>query len=286
MRPAVSGYFDAATSTISYLVADPESGRAAIVDPVRDFDAKSGRLGNASADRLIAEVEAKGLNLDWIFETHVHADHLSAAPYVQERLGGKIAIGARITEVQATFAALFNIAGEVPADGSQFDRLFDDEETFSLGSIPGRVLHSPGHTPACAIYLIGDAAFVGDTIFMPDFGSARCDFPGGSAATLYRSIQRLFALPPQTRLFMCHDYMPGGRDLRFETTVAEQRAENIHLHDGIGEAEFVAMRSARDAKLSAPALILPAIQVNIRAGRLPAAEANGIRYLRLPLDSL
>ena len=287
MQPRVQAFFDPATYSYSYVVTDPATKRCAIVDPVLDYDPASGRTSRASADRLIAYVREQGLTVDWLLETHVHADHLSAAPYLQQALGGRIAIGDRITTVQRTFAELFNAEPEFRTDGSQFDHLFRDGERFKVGSIEARAIHTPGHTPACMTYVIGDAAFVGDTLFMPDYGTARCDFPGGDARTLYRSIQKLFALPDQTRLFMCHDYKAPGRDeFRYETTVAEQRAHNVHVHDGISEDEFVAMRAARDTTLAMPSLILPAVQVNMRGGRLPPAEANGRRYLKIPLDAL
>lgn len=287
MQPRIQAFFDPATYSYSYVVTDPATKRCAIVDPVLDYDPASGRTSRASADRLIAYVREQGLTVDWLLETHVHADHLSAAPYLQQALGGRIAIGDRITTVQRTFAELFNAEPEFRTDGSQFDHLFRDGERFKVGSIEARAIHTPGHTPACMTYVIGDAAFVGDTLFMPDYGTARCDFPGGDARTLYRSIQKLFTLPDQTRLFMCHDYKaPGREEFRYQTTVAEQRAHNVHVHDGIGEDEFVAMRNARDATLGMPSLILPAVQVNMRGGRLPPAEANGRRYLKIPLDAL
>lgn len=287
MQPRVQAFFDPATYSYSYVVTDPATKRCAIVDPVLDYDPASGRTSRASADRLIAYVREQGLTVDWLLETHVHADHLSAAPYLQQALGGRIAIGDRITTVQRTFAELFNAEPEFRTDGSQFDHLFRDGERFKVGSIEARAVHTPGHTPACMTYVIGDAAFVGDTLFMPDYGTARCDFPGGDARTLYRSIQKLFTLPDQTRLFMCHDYKaPGREEFRYETTVAEQRAHNVHVRDGIGEDEFVAMRNARDATLGMPSLMLPAVQVNMRGGRLPPAEANGRRYLKIPLDAL
>ncbi|MCW5731558.1 MAG: MBL fold metallo-hydrolase [Alphaproteobacteria bacterium] len=285
MRPDVHAFFDEATFTVSYVVADPASGRAAIVDSVLDFDPASGRTAKQSANRIIAHVREQGLRVDWLLETHVHADHLSAAPYLKEELGGEICIGQNITKVQETFGKLFNAGSEFARDGSQFDRLFRDGERFNVGGIEAQVLHTPGHTPACMTYVIGDAAFVGDTLFMPDYGTARCDFPGGDARQLYRSIQRIFALPPETRLFMCHDYKAPGRDeYRWETTVATERRENIHVHDGVSEDQFAAMRTARDKTLAMPRLILPSVQVNMRAGELPPAEANGVRYLKLPLD--
>jgi glyoxylase-like metal-dependent hydrolase (beta-lactamase superfamily II) len=285
-RPHVKAFFDKATSTLSYVVADPATGRAAIVDPVLDFDPKSGRTATRSADALIADVRERGFGVDWILETHAHADHLSAAPYLKEKLGAPVAIGEHIRAVQATFAGLFNAGPAFVPDGRQFDRLFRDGETFRVGSIEARVLHTPGHTPACVTYAIGDAAFVGDTLFMPDYGTARCDFPGGDARVLYRSIRKVLALPPETRLFMCHDYQPGGRPLRSETSVAEERASNIHVRDGMDEDAFVAMRTARDRTLDMPVLLLPAVQVNMRAGQFPPPEANGVSYLKLPLNAL
>jgi glyoxylase-like metal-dependent hydrolase (beta-lactamase superfamily II) len=286
MTPEVKAFLHRTTFTISYLVFDAPGGRAAVIDSVLDFDAKSGRTGTGAADEIIAFARDRGLTVDWILETHAHADHFTAAPYLKEKLGGQTGIGARITEVQATFKQLFNVGDDFAADGSQFDHLFADDEALSIGKVEGRVLHTPGHTPACATYVIGDAAFVGDTIFMPDFGTARCDFPGADPAALYRSIQRLLALPDETRLFMCHDYGPGGREVAWETTVAEERAGNVHVHDGIDEAAFVEMRRARDATLDVPALILPSLQVNMRAGHLPPPEDNGISYLKLPLNRL
>ena len=287
MQPHVEVFFDPATFTYSYVVTDPTSKRCAIIDSVLDYDPAAGRTSYASADRLIAYVREQHLHVDWLLETHVHADHLSAAPYLKRELGGQLAIGENITVVQNTFGKLFNAGTEFATDGRQFDHLFKDGDTFQIGSLEARAIHTPGHTPACMTYLIGDAGFVGDTLFMPDYGTARCDFPGGDARTLFQSIHRLFSLPDDTRLFMCHDYKaPGRDDFRFQTTVAEQRAHNVHVHEGIGEAEFVAMRSARDATLGMPLLILPSVQVNMRAGQLPPAEANGTRYLKIPLDVL
>jgi glyoxylase-like metal-dependent hydrolase (beta-lactamase superfamily II) len=286
MIPDVVGFFDEDTFTVSYVVSDPATRAAAIIDSVLDFDPASGRTAHRSADRLLAHVAAHDLRVEWILETHVHADHLSAAQYLRGKLPGTLGIGARVDVVQRTFAAIFNTGADFAPDGSQFGRLFHDGETFRIGDLEARVLHTPGHTPACVTYLIGDAAFVGDTLFMPDYGTARCDFPGGDAATLYRSIQRIFALPPETRMFLCHDYKAPGRDqYRWETTVAEQRAKNPHVHDGVTEAAFVAMRTAKDKTLSMPRLILPAVQVNMRAGNLPAPEDNGTRYLKLPIDA-
>jgi glyoxylase-like metal-dependent hydrolase (beta-lactamase superfamily II) len=283
----IEAFFDEATSTFSYVVHDPATGRAAIVDSVLDYDQASGRTSTASADRIVAYAKQKGLTVDWLLETHAHADHLSAAPYLQRILGGKTAIGEHIVAVQRVFGTLFNLGPEFRRDGSDFDRLFADGASFHIGGIPVSVLHVPGHTPACIAYRVGDALFVGDTLFMPDYGTARADFPGGDARQLYHSIRRLLALPPETRLFLCHDYLPEGRtEFRCQTTVAEQRDHNIHVHDGVTEAEFVAMREARDRTLAMPRLILPSVQVNIRAGHLPPPESNGVRYLKIPFDAL
>jgi glyoxylase-like metal-dependent hydrolase (beta-lactamase superfamily II) len=279
-------FFDPATSTISYLVLDPASLRCALVDTVLEYDPKSGRTSTAHADRLIARIRELGASVEWLLETHVHADHLSAASYIAEQTGGPIGIGAQITRVQTVFGTLFNAGPEFTRDGSQFNHLFSDGEQFSIGGLQGRTLHTPGHTPACMTYFIEDAAFVGDTLFMPDYGTARCDFPGGDARTLYRSIRRVLDLPAETRLFMCHDYLPDGRELRYQSTVAEQRASNIHVHDGISEEEFVAMRQARDATLEMPVLIFPSVQINMRAGSLPPAEDNGVHYIKIPLNAL
>jgi glyoxylase-like metal-dependent hydrolase (beta-lactamase superfamily II) len=281
----VKSFFDPATYTATHVVSCPATKAAAIIDSVLDYDPKAGRTSTASADQVIAYVEAMGLRIGWLLETHAHADHLSAAPYLKRRLGGQIGIGARIREVQGVFKKIFN-AADMHTDGRPFDHLFEDGETFRIGELEARVLHTPGHTPACVSYLVGDDAFVGDTLFMPDYGTARCDFPGGDARTLYRSIGRLLALPPQTRLHLCHDYLPGGRTAMWQTTVAEQRAANLHVRDGIGEDEFVAMRTARDRTLDMPVLILPSVQVNVRAGELPPPEDNGTRYLKIPLDVL
>ncbi|MBK8908901.1 MAG: MBL fold metallo-hydrolase [Rhodospirillales bacterium] len=284
-RPDVRGFFDEATYTVSYVVSDPATLRCAVVDPVLDYDPASGRTRTGSADVIIADIRERGLAVEWILETHVHADHLTAAPHIQAAVGGRIAIGANIKTVQETFARLFNAEPAFAADGSQFERLFSDGETFSLGSLDGRAMHVPGHTPACMTYLIGDAGFVGDTLFMPDYGTARCDFPGGDARQLYRSIRRILALPDETRLFLCHDYKAPGRDMyRWETTVGEQRRHNVHVRDGIDEESFVAMRTGRDATLDMPRLILPSVQVNMRAGRWPPPESNGTRYLKIPLN--
>ncbi len=286
MQPDVRAFFDQATWTMTYVVKDPHSTACAIVDSVLDFDAASGRTTTDSADKVIAMVQSEGLDVEWILETHVHADHLSAAPYLHKALGGRIGIGAHITDVQEIFGNLFNAEPEFRRDGSQFDQLFKEGDTFQIGGLHAEALHTPGHTPACMAYHIGDALFVGDTLFMPDFGTARCDFPGGDARVLYQSIQKLLAFPPETRLFMCHDYMPGGRELKYESTVAEQKASNIHVHDGISEDEFVKMRSEKDQTLDMPKLILPSVQVNMRAGDLPPAEDNGVRYLKIPLDAV
>jgi glyoxylase-like metal-dependent hydrolase (beta-lactamase superfamily II) len=282
----IESFFDEATNTVSYIVFDRSTHACAVVDSVLDYDPKSGRTSTASADRILARVRELRARLEWILETHVHADHLSAAPWIKQQLGGRLGIGEHIVTVQQVFGKLFNAGTEFERDGSQFDHLFRDGETFTIGSLQARALHTPGHTPACMSYLIEDAAFVGDTLFMPDYGTARCDFPGGDARTLYRSIRTLLALPPETRLFMCHDYMPDGRAPCWETTVADERAHNIHVHDGISEEDFVAMRTARDATLDMPVLILPSVQVNMRAGHLPPPEDNGTRYLKIPLDAL
>lgn len=285
-KPDVSAFFDEATFTVTYVVSDPTTGRAAVVDPVLDFDPASGRTSTTSADEVVAFVEDNKLGVDWILETHVHADHLSAAPYIHETLGGKAAIGKDVTAVQKTFKGVFNLK-DLATDGSQFEHLFADAEAFSVGSIEAYVIATPGHTPACVTYVIGDAAFVGDTLFMPDFGSARTDFPGGSAPQLYESIRKILALPDNTRLFMCHDYKAPGRDVfAWETSVAEQRANNIHINDTVSRDEFVAMREGRDSQLGMPKLILPSLQVNLRAGQLPEPEDNNIRYLKLPLDAV
>lgn len=285
--PQVQGFFDEATFTASYVVHDPKTRRAAIIDSVLDYDPASGRTSTTSADAIIAYVMANRLAVDWLLETHAHADHLSAAPYLQGELGGKLAIGRAITQVQHVFGAIFNAGDEFARDGSQFDHLFDDGERFTIGNINAVALHVPGHTPADLAYVIGDAAFVGDTLFMPDYGTARADFPGGDARLLYRSIRRLLALPNATRMFLCHDYKPTGRDhYIWETTVGAQCKGNVHAHQGVDEESFVAMREARDAKLDMPRLILPAVQVNMRGGHLPEPEDNGIRYLKIPLDAL
>ncbi|MFN0114757.1 MAG: MBL fold metallo-hydrolase [Paracoccaceae bacterium] len=282
----VKAFFDPDSNTVSYVVRDLAGTDCAVVDSVLDFDYASGRTGTRSADAILAHVRDNGLTVAWVLETHVHADHLSAAPYIQERAGGKIGIGEKITVVQDTFGKVFNEGTEFQRDGSQFDRLFGDGDTFTLGGIAARVLHTPGHTPACLTYVIGDAAFVGDTLFMPDYGTARCDFPGGSAANLYASIQRILTLPDDTRIFVCHDYKAPGRDaFAWESTVGEQRAKNVHVRDKSAE-EFVAMREARDKTLSMPRLIIPSLQVNMRAGHLPEAEDNGTSYLKVPVNGL
>ncbi|HEX6155948.1 MAG TPA: MBL fold metallo-hydrolase [Burkholderiales bacterium] len=280
MNPQVQAFFDPATGTVTYVVHDGAAG--AIVDPVLDYDPKSGRTSTASAERVAAFVRERGLRIDWILETHAHADHLSAAPYLRAELGGRIAIGGRIREVQAIFREVFNLEKELPG----FDHLFADGERFAIGALEAEAIHVPGHTPADMAYRIGDAVFVGDTLFMPDVGTARADFPGGDARTLYRSIRRLLELPPATRLFVCHDYPPQGRAPRWQTTVAQERAANIHVRDGVSEDEFVAMRTARDRSLEMPTLLLPSIQVNIRAGELPLPEDNGRSYLKIPLNAL
>lgn len=285
-RPDIQAFFDEATFTVTYVVTDPATGRAAVVDPVLDFDPASGRTSTRAADAVIAAVNQAGVTVEWILETHVHADHLSAAPYLQGVLGGRTAIGRNVTEVQATFQKIYNL-DRLATDGSQFDHLFTDGDQFALGALECRVIATPGHTPACVTYVIGDAAFVGDTLFMPDFGTARTDFPGGSAAELYASIRRVLELPPATRLFMCHDYKAPGRDeYAWETTVAEQRSKNIHINDSVSRDDFIAMREARDRELGMPKLILPSIQVNVRAGHLPDPEDNGVRYLKIPLDAV
>lgn len=286
-RPNVTNFFDEATFTVSHLVADPLTRTCAVIDSVLDYDSASGRTTRASADKIIAYIRESDLKLQWILETHVHADHLSAAPYIQHALGGKLAIGGQITQVQQVFGKIFNAGSEFERDGSQFDRLFQDGDTFQIGELKARVMHTPGHTPACVTYVVGDAAFVGDTLFMPDYGTARTDFPGGEAHTLYQSIQKIFDLPAPTRLFMCHDYKaPGRKEYRWETTVAQERATNIHVNDQIGLEEFVAMRESRDATLGMPKLILPSVQVNMRAGHMPPPEDNGQRYLKIPIDAI
>ena len=286
IKPEVTGFFDPETSTISYVVKDPNSSSCAIVDSVMDIDYAAGRISHASADRIIVFVNEKDLTVEWLIETHAHADHLSAAPYIQGKLGGEIGIGENIKIVQEVFGKIFNEGTEFQRDGSQFDRLFKEGDTYRIGTMTAFAMHTPGHTPACMTHVIGNAAFVGDTLFMPDGGSARADFPGGDARVLYRSIKKVLSLPPQMRLFMCHDYGPGGRDIRWETTVAEERANNIHVRDGVSEDEFVAMRTARDKTLDMPKLIIPSIQVNIRAGELPPADETGKRFLKVPINQL
>jgi glyoxylase-like metal-dependent hydrolase (beta-lactamase superfamily II) len=286
-RPVVKWFFDEETFTASYVVSDPSTSRAAIIDSVLNFDQPSGRTSRASADEMIAYVRNMGLSVDWILETHAHADHLSAAPYLQERLGGRIAIGSHISAVQSVFAGVFNEDETFRRDGSQFDHLFSDGERFSMGSLPAMAIFVPGHTPADMAYLIGDALFVGDTMFMPDYGTARADFPGGDAARLYRSIRRLMSLPDETRVFLCHDYKAPGREaFVVETTIGDQRTSNIHVREGVTEEAFVTMRRTRDASLGMPRLLLPSIQVNIRAGRMPEPESDGVSYLKLPIDRL
>jgi glyoxylase-like metal-dependent hydrolase (beta-lactamase superfamily II) len=287
MSPHVTAFFDDATNTISYLVSEPHGRSAAIVDSVLDFDYASGRTDTRSADSIIAHVQREGLVVEWILETHVHADHLSAAPYLQERLGGMIGIGEKITVVQDVFGKVFNEGTEFRRDGSQFDRLFRDGDSFHVGQMRGDVMHTPGHTPACLTYVIGDAAFVGDTLFMPDFGTARCDFPGGSAEAMYDSVQRILSLPDETRIFVCHDYKAPGRDVfAWETTVGEQKAKNVHVGGGKSREAFVAMRTARDATLGMPKLIVPSLQVNMRAGHMPPAEDDGTVFLKVPVNRL
>ena len=286
MTLGIESFFDPATWTVSYVVFRKRGSTCAIIDSVLDYDPKSGRTRTVSADRLMAFVQDKNLRVDWILETHAHADHLSAAHYLKEKLGGKIAIGAGITAVQGVFMRTFNLETEFRPDGHQFDHLLQDGETFAIGALVAEALSVPGHTPACMAYRIGDAVFVGDTLFMPDVGTARCDFPGGNAHTLYRSVRKLLSLPPDTRLFMCHDYPPEGRTPMWETTVGRQRADNIHIRDGVSEEAFVRLRTLRDATLEMPVLILPAVQVNIRAGAMPPPEANGVSYLKIPLNAL
>ena len=286
VRPEVVPFFDPATNTISYIVKDPNSTSCAVVDSVMDFDYASGHISYEHADALIAYIREKGWTLEGLLETHVHADHLSAAPYIQQRLGGKLGIGENITIVQNTFGKVFNEGTEFQRDGSQFDRLFKDGDSYQLGTITAHVMHTPGHTPACTTHVIGDAAFVGDTLFMPDGGSARADFPGGDAATLFRSMKRILTLPDAIRLFMCHDYGPNGREIRWETTVGDERQHNIHVHDGVTEAEFVALREARDKTLAMPRLIIPSLQVNMRAGQLPPKDESGKTFLKVPINAL
>lgn len=286
LGPEVKGFYDPDSGTISYVAYDPESLDCAVIDSVLDFDYASGAIGYALADEMLSFVRAQNLKVLWHIETHVHADHLSAAPYLQDRLGGQIIISEQITAVQNIFGKVFNAGTEFERDGSQFDRLLSDGDSYAIGQFSGRAIHTPGHTPACMAHVIGDAVFVGDTLFMPDGGTARADFPGGDARTLYRSIQKILALPDDTRVFVCHDYMPGGRKVAWQTSVAEQRAVNIHIGGGISEDEFVEMREARDASLSMPKLIMPSIQVNMRAGHMPPGEDNGEIYLKVPVSGL
>jgi glyoxylase-like metal-dependent hydrolase (beta-lactamase superfamily II) len=282
-KPLIQAFFDEPTNTVSYLVSDPVTKEAAVIDPVLDFDHRSGKVSAKSADAILKAAAEQGIAIKWVLETHAHADHLSGAPYIKLKTGAKVGIGEHIREVQRIFRPVFN-ATDVSGDGSEFDHLFTDGERFAIGSLEGEVIYTPGHTPACVSYRIGDAVFVGDTLFMPDYGTARADFPGGDAGALYRSIQRILALPDGTRLFMCHDYKAPGRDeYAWETTVGEERARNVHIGKGVSEKDFVAMRNARDEKLAAPLLLLPSIQVNIRAGKFPPAEANGVRYLKVPV---
>jgi len=285
VKPNVSAHFDKATNTITYIVADPTSGHCAIIDSVMDIDYAAGRITHDHADRLIEEVKTRGLTVDWIIETHVHADHLSAAPYLQEKLGGKLGVGEKIIEIQETFGKIFNEGTEFQRDGSQFDALFKDGDTYQIGAMQGFAMYTPGHTPACMVHVIGNAAFAGDTLFMPDGGSARCDFPGGDAGQLYDSIQKVLSLPDEMRLFMCHDYGPGGRTIEWETTVAEQRANNIHVGGGKTREEFIAFRTERDAQLAMPKLIIPSLQVNMRGGEVPTDE-TGNPMLKVPINGL
>ena len=286
MQPQVQAFFHEPTNTASYVVRDTHSNACAVVDSVLDFEAASGHTSTASAEAIAHYVDEHDLRCEWILETHAHADHLSAAPYLRERLNSRIGIGANITIVQHVFGKIFNSGSEFQRDGSQFDALFGDGAEITFGTLRGRAIHTPGHTPACMTYIFGDAAFIGDTLFMPDYGTARCDFPGGDARELYRSVQKLFALPEQTRLFVCHDYLPPGRSqYQWETTVADQKTHNIQIHEGVTEDEFTAMRKARDATLRMPALILPSVQVNMRAGRFPPPENNGVTYLKLPVNA-
>ena len=286
----VEGFFDPATWTVSYIVLDKGTKQCALVDSVLGYDPKSGRTSHASADRLIARVRELGATVQWILETHVHADHLTAAPYLKQELGGQTGIGQHITTVQKVFGSLFNAGSDFSRDGRQFDHLFNDGETFVIGGLQARAMHTPGHTPACMTYVVADAnqtaAFVGDTLFMPDYGTARCDFPGGDARTLFRSINKVLSLPPETQLYMCHDYQPGGREVQYVSTVGDEREKNVHVRNGISEEEFVVMRHVRDATLGMPTLILPSVQVNMRAGQLPEPEANGTRYLKIPLNAV
>lgn len=286
VKPKVKGFFDEATNTVSYVVQDPSSNACAIIDSVMDIDYAAGRISYQSADEIITYVQDNGLKVEWLIETHAHADHLSAAPYIQGKLGGKLGIGENIRIVQDVFGKIFNEGTEFQRDGSQFDRLFKDGDTYTIGNMTAFAMLTPGHTPACMTHVIGDAALVGDTLFMPDGGTARADFPGGDARVLYHSIKRVLELPDSMRLFMCHDYAPGGREIKWETTVAEEKAANIHVREGISEDEFVKMRTQRDASLQLPKLIIPSIQVNIRGGQLPEPDESGKRYLKVPLNEL
>lgn len=286
-NPTVTSFFDAATNNVSHVAADPETGKCAIIDPLLDYDHAAGRTSTQSADAIIEHVATHELQVEWIIDTHIHADHLSAAQYLKAKLGGKLGIGDQVSQIQTVFGKVFNAEAGFERDGSQFDHLFADGEAYKVGNIEAKAIHTPGHTPACMTHVIGDAAFVGDTLFMPDYGTARCDFPGGDASALYRSTRRIFELPGDTRIFLNHDYLPAGRtDYRWISSVGEQRRENIHVRDGITEDEFVAMRTKRDASLGAPKLMIPSVQVNMRAGELPPPEDNGVRYLKVPVDAL
>ena len=286
MKPEIKAFFHEPTFTVTYLVTDPETKKCIIIDSALDYDPKSGRTETVAADELIAYIKGQGLSVEFILETHVHADHLTAAPYLKEQLGGMICIGDHVPTVQQVFKGVFNAEAKMPVDGSQFDRLLKDGEVVKCGNLEIEVLYTPGHTPACVSYIIGDAVFVGDTLFMPDFGTARCDFPGGDAKQLYKSIQKILDRPDETRLFMCHDYAPGGREYLWETTVGEQKAKNIHINSSVTEDQFVKMRTDRDSELDMPVLILPSVQVNMRAGDFPEPEDNGVSYLKIPLNAL
>jgi glyoxylase-like metal-dependent hydrolase (beta-lactamase superfamily II) len=286
VKPEVAGFLDNQTNTISYVVRDPHSAACAVVDSVMDIDYAAGRITHEGADKIIAYIRERGLEVEWIIETHVHADHLSAAPYIQEQVGGKLGIGENIIIVQDTFGKIFNEGTEFQRDGSQFDRLFGDGDSYTIGSMRAYAIHTPGHTPACMTHVVGDAAFIGDTLFMPDGGSARADFPGGDARALFHSIRRVLSLPGEMRLFICHDYGPNGRDIQYETTVADERIHNIHAKDGVTEDEFVTMREARDKTLAMPKLIIPSLQCNMRAGQLPPKDGNGKTFLKVPVNTL
>jgi len=286
MKPNVKTFFDGVTFTASHVIWDPQTKHAAIVDSVKDYDPKSGRTSTDNADQIVSFAESEGLSVEWILETHVHADHLTAGPYLQQKLGGKTGIGSRIDVVQGVFKDIFNAEEDFATDGRQFDHLFENGEVFHIGALEATAVHTPGHTPACVTFIVGDAAFVGDTLFMPDFGTARCDFPGGDARELFKSIKTILSLPVETRLFLCHDYGPNGRDYQWETTVGEEREKNIHVHDGVDEDAFVTMRAERDRQLDMPALILPSVQINMRAGEMPPPERNGKTYLKIPVDAL